>query len=267
MSSAWIIFIVVLSALLLTVVVLFLLFFFQERLIFQAEEVPEDYQFEFKSPFEELFFEPRKGVRLNAVLFKAKDSKGLVIFFHGHSGSNATWGYAAEEIIKNGWDCFIYDYRGYGKSTGKHRTELSVHKDAEFVHEIMAERYAGQELIFVGQSLGSGIATRLAMSAVPKKLLLITPYYNFNDVVHFHYPFLPARMMLKYKFATNKIIGDVQCPVHLIHGTKDTLVPFESSIRLSSLSENVQLTAVQGGVHGDLQNFEEYEGWVKELLG
>ncbi len=92
MSTAWIIFIVVLSALLLILIALFLLFVFQERLIFKPEAVPEDYQFEFNLPFEELFFEPRKGVRLNAVLFKAKESKGLCLFFHGHSGSNAHLG-------------------------------------------------------------------------------------------------------------------------------------------------------------------------------
>lgn len=266
MSTAWIIFIVVLSALLLIVIALFLLFVFQERLIFQPEEVPEDYQFEFNLPFEELFFEPRKGVRLNAVLFKAKESKGLCLFFHGHSGSNATWGYVAEEIVKNGWDCLVYDYRGYGKSTGKHRAEISLHKDAEFVYEVMSERCDGKEVVFIGQSLGSGIATKLATKFVPKKLLLITPYYNFTDVVHFHYPFLPARMMLKYRFTTNKLITELKCPVYLIHGTKDTLVPFESSIRLSSLSDNVQLTTVQGGNHGNLQTFEEYRELMKEVL-
>jgi pimeloyl-ACP methyl ester carboxylesterase len=266
MSTGWIITIVVLSVLLLIALILFLLFFFQERLIFQAEEVPEDYQFEFNLPFEEIYFQPRRGVRLNSVLFKAKDSKGLVLFFHGHSGSIATWGYVAEEIVKIGWDCLVYDFRGYGKSSGKHRTEISLHKDAEFIFEVMKERYSENDMIFVGQSLGSGIATKLATLHTPRTLLLITPYFNFTDVVHFHYPFLPARMMLKYQFATNKLITEVACPVFLIHGTKDQLVPFESSIRLSSLSENIRLTTVQGGEHGNLQTYSEYETLFREIL-
>ena len=255
-----------LSVIALLFLTLFILFLNQEKLIFRPERIPNDYAFEFQNEFEEFYFEPKKGVRLNAVLFKAKESKGLVLYFHGHRGSIASWGYVADQIVASGWDCLVYDYRSYGKSNGKIMSELSLHKDAQFVYEVMTASYDPSSIILFGQSLGSGIASKLASEQEAKSLLLVTPYFNFTDVVRFHYPFLPVRFLLKYKLATNKYLKNVKVPVYLIHGTKDELIQYESSIRLSALSDNITLSTVSGGDHGNLEEFDEYKELIKEVL-
>ena len=266
MSGMFIGFLIGGSALALAMISLFILFLNQEKLIFRPEKIPSDYNFEFQHEFEELFLEPKRGIRLNAVLFKSKESKGLVLYFHGHRGSIASWGYVADDIVENGWDCLVYDYRSYGKSNGKIISELSLHRDAQFIYDVMSERYKGKDIILFGQSLGSGIAAKLATENKIKALLLVTPYFNFTDVVRFHYPFLPVRFLLKYKLTTNKSLPQIKVPVYLIHGTKDELIQYESSIRLSSLSDNIQLTTVNGGLHGNLQDFEEYQMLLSEIL-
>lgn len=254
------------SVIALVFLVLVLLFLNQEKLIFRPERIPDDYKFEFKHQYEEFFFEPKRGIKLNAVLFKSKEAKGVVIYFHGHRGSIASWGYVADDIIENGWDCLVFDYRSYGKSNGKIISEQSLHKDAQFIYDVMKERYHKKEIIIFGQSLGSGIASKLAMENPCKALVLVTPYFNFTDVVRFHYPFLPVRFLLKYKLTTNKFISKVNAPIYLIHGTKDELIQYESSIRLTELSEQISMTTINGGLHGNLQEFDEYKETLKEIL-
>lgn len=266
MSGIALALIIGISVLLLALISLIILFFNQEKLIFRPEKIPQDYRFEFDHEFEEFFLEPKRGIRLNAVLFKCQKPKGLVLYFHGHRGSIASWGYIADDIVKSGWDCLVFDYRSYGKSNGVINSESVLYKDAQFVYDLMSARYHGKNIVLFGQSLGSGIAAKIATENKTKALILVTPYYNFTDVVRFHYPFLPVRFLLKYKLPTNKYIKKLKCPIYLIHGTKDELIQYESSIRLAALSDNIQLTTVNGGLHGNLQEFDKYVQLIEQIL-
>ncbi len=243
-----------------------MLFSYQERLIFHPEDIPDDYLYDFPWEFEEMYFEPRRGISLNAVLFKANQPKGLVLFFHGNSGSIASWGEVAKEVLENGYHMLMYDYRGFGKSTGKTILELPMHKDAEFIYGVLRDRYPDLPIVLFGQSLGTGIASRLASRVDARSLILITPYFNFTDVVRFHYPFLPVRRLLKYTFNNNRYLADVKCPVHIIHGTKDEMIPYESSIRLNAINDEFVLTTINGGNHGNLQQYEEYQRAIEVAL-
>jgi fermentation-respiration switch protein FrsA (DUF1100 family) len=80
-------------------------------------------------------------------------------------------------------------------------------------------------------------------------------------------PFMPLSLLIKFPLPTYKWIKYVKCPIHIIHGTKDTLIPFKSSIRLSQLNaKNTRLYAVIGGGHKDLNNFESYHKMLYEIM-
>lgn len=251
----------------LLVLMMYILYRKQERLIFYPETLPNDYKFDFEQPIEELNFNTRRGVSINALLFKAKNSKGLIIYCHGNAGSIASWGHRANDFLPHSWDVLVWDYRGYGKSTGKIKREKMVHNDADFIYHEMLKKYDKEKINFVGCSLGTGVAAKLAVQYPSSFLILITPYFNFKHTVDHHYPFIPTSMILKYRFKTNEYLQDVTCPVILLHGTNDQTVPYESSIMLSHLNpDKIKLVTIQGGSHNNLPEYPLFQETVKKAL-
>jgi alpha-beta hydrolase superfamily lysophospholipase len=238
----------------------------QEKMIFQPDHLPRSFTFNFQGEFRELYYEVAPNILLHAILFKIENPKGLLLYFHGNAGSLSSWGQWAAVFQKEGFDVLMYDYRGYGKSGGKIRNESSIHSDAEFIYHRIIQKYEGKRIVFYGRSLGTGIATKLAAKYTPEQLILTTPYFNFKEVVRFHYPYLPADTILKYRFRTDKYIVEVKCPVELFHGTQDELVPYENSLKLAKLGNHIHLTTLEGGMHGDLNSFPEFRRRLKELL-
>ena len=104
-------------------------YFFQEHLIFHTERLSEKYKFSFENKFEEKTYKTDDGNTISALLFKAENSKGIVYYHHGNAGNLESWGLKANDFLDKGYDLLIYDYRGYGKSTGKIKSEKMASND------------------------------------------------------------------------------------------------------------------------------------------
>lgn len=239
---------------------------FQERIIFHPEKLSNKYKFVFDVPFEELFYETKDGNKINALLFKAENSKGIVYYHHGNAGNLESWGTRAIDFTSRGYDVLMYDYRGYGKSTGRIKNEKMLYGDALIIYKKLLYDYKERDIILYGVSLGSGIAAELANYNHPSKLILETPYYNFYDVAKFHYPYLPNSLLLHYQFKTDQFLPKIENPVYLFHGTEDETVPYSSSVRLAKLSDNIKLFTIEDGSHNNLNTFHDYHQWLGEIL-
>ncbi len=103
----------------------FLFWSFHPQLLFQPTFLPTDFQYNFKSSFKEVNFEPENDVRLNALWFSSpavQKKRKIVLFFHGNRDNLTRWGREYTERFTNcGYDVLMYDYRGYGKSRGVHQ--------------------------------------------------------------------------------------------------------------------------------------------------
>jgi len=241
----------------------------QESLIFYPETLPPDYPFAFSGPFEEMAV-PVEAAALNALLFKVPNPKGGVLYFHGNAGSLRTWGDVANEFTTRGYDVVMPDYRGYGKSTAKIRSEDMLHRDAAFAYRYLREHYQENEIVIYGRSLGSGLGVYLAKSSNPRMLILESPFFSFREVAKYHYPFLPDfffNRILRYQIRSDVWISEVRCPVYLMHGTKDEIVPYESSIKLLKLIKKAgKLITVEGGGHNDISDFKVYQDQLDQIL-
>ena len=122
------------------------------------------------------------------------------------------------------YDVVLVDYRGFGKSTGK-RGEADMLKDMQIVYENLMASYGEANLIVYGRSLGSGFAAKLAADNSPRYLILDAPYYNFKKAVERFLPFLPLQIVLRYHLRTDRWIPKIKCPIYILHGTKDWLIP------------------------------------------
>jgi len=234
------------------------IYFLQEKMIFQGESLPADYPFEFEDKFIERYFNVEQGVELHALHFKVENPKGVILYFHGNAGSLRSWGGVYKNYLKYGHDFLIYDYRGYGKSMGTIHSENQLFKDAQFIYDDVKNEYTEDKVILISRSLGSGIASYLANKNNPKMLVLETPYSSLTSVAKHHYPFLPG-FMLKYPLKTIDYLQDVSCPVFLIHGTEDEVIPFQESEKLKGLLKSEQnFFIISQSHHNDLDTFPEY---------
>lgn len=246
--------------------ILLSIYFLQEKLIFNPVRLPLDYKFPFDHEFEELYIEVDLGVELNALLFKAKSSKGLIFYIHGNADNLRYWGENAAFFLDCGYDVFMYDFRGFGKSGGKIKGERNLQRDAKSLYRKMCNRYTEEQIIIYGFSIGTGIATRLASKNNPKALILEAPYFNFISLVRYHKAYLPAELISKYHFRTNRYLPNVKAPITIFHGTDDRKVPFYLGAKLKDLNPNIHFVAVQDATHNDMQSMDLYRKEIKELL-
>lgn len=244
-----------------------LVYLIQDKVIFFPEPLPYNYSYVFPFSFKEYFLDEDTGGVINVLHFKPEGiaSKGIVIYFHGNAGNLALWGLRAENFLSQGYQVVMYDYKGFGKSRGK-RTEKSMYRTAEHVYQFTKTLGDFEQIVFYGISLGSGFATYLATKHPCDQLILETPYYSILSMGQRMLPFLPIRWLLKYHVRTDLNLPKVSCPITLIHGDEDELIPFADSLKLKKENPHIELITIQGGTHNDLDLKEEYHEVLEKTL-
>ena len=232
----------------------------QEKLIFVPNHISDFKKYRFVHPFEGRFFDTSDEGKIHSLHFKVENSKGLLLYLHGNTGSIKRWGYMAEELLDFGYDVLLLDYRGYGLSTGK-KSERIMHRDMQEIYEEICQEYDGKKKVIYGRSLGTGFAVHLASLVNVDTLILETPFYSLLDVAYRHFPFLPMHLLLRYKFYSNIYLAAVQAKIHIFHGTKDRIVPYKSAYKLFVKYQNeldIEMTTLVGGRHNNLNTFPQF---------
>jgi len=241
------------------------LYTIQERFIFVPEKLAPDFAFDLPSNCTELTLNTH-GARLNALYFQAETPRGVVLYLHGNGGSLRTWGGVAEPFLKAQLDVYIFDYRGYGKSTGSITSEAQLLSDVSHAYAYVCGRYAESKILVYGCSLGTGLATYIASLHRPCQLILEMPYFSMVDLAQRRMPFFPMRF-LKYTLRTDRWISKVRCPIYLFHGDRDELIPYTSSQRLLPLIRaRHRLFTIPGAGHNDLRSFDEFRQGLDTVL-
>tara|TARA_R110002049_G_scaffold99113_4_gene241666 strand:+ start:461 stop:1339 length:879 start_codon:yes stop_codon:yes gene_type:complete len=244
------------------------LYYLQDYMLFKPEKLSKDFEFYYENQdTKEYNLETRDGAIINGLLFKTKsESKGIVLYLKGNSKSIKGWGKFAVDFTRHGYNVLMVDYRGFGKSTGR-RSQKAIKRDLQEVYNKIKERTNEDRIILYGRSLGSGFAAKLASMNNPKMLVLDAPYYSLTKVTARYAPFMPLSLLIKYPLPTYKWLKYVQCPIHIIHGTNDKLIPYKTSVKLSKVSPKLtKLHSVIGGGHKNLNNFESYHKMIHEIL-
>lgn len=244
-----------------------LFYFIQDKLIFKPEKLSKDFVFQYENQVvEEYNFELRDGVLINGLHFKTENPKGVVYYLKGNSRSIKGWGKFAVDFTLHGWDVIMIDYRGFGKSKGK-RTQQTMKDDALFIYDKIKEKVDEKYIIVYGRSLGTGLATKVASINNPRMLILTCPYYSMSNNVKRYMPFLPTGIVMRFSMPTYKWMKYVKCPIKIIHGTNDRVIPMKSSVRLSKINPKLtRLYPIIGGGHKNLHNYEGYHRALKEIL-
>jgi len=249
-------------------VISIVLYYVQDYFLFKPEKLPKDFQFYYENQeTEEHNMETRDGAVINGLLFKPKNkSKGVVLYLKGNSKSIKGWGKFAVDFTRHDYSVLMIDYRGFGKSTGK-RSQKAIKRDLQEIYNLLKEKTTEDRITVYGRSLGSGFATKLASVNNPRMLILDAPYYSLTKVTGRFMPFMPLSILMKYPLPTYKWLKYVKCPIHIIHGTHDKLIPFKTSVKLSQIQPKItRLYTVIGGGHKNLNNFESYHKMLGEII-
>jgi alpha-beta hydrolase superfamily lysophospholipase len=234
------------------------IYFFQHFFFFRPERLRSSFQYKYPFPFEEFDFTMEDGGQINAIFFKVPNSRGVVFYLKGNSKSIKGWGKFAKDFLSNGYDFFMMDYRGFGKSRGK-RTQTRILNDAQYLYKWLSQIYPEDKIVLYGRSWGSGIAARLASWNKPRMLILDSPYFSFIYNANRYLFFMPLKWLLRYNLRTDQYLKATECPVHIIHGTRDRLISFEQSAKLKALyPDKITLHAIEGARHNNLPDYPSF---------
>ncbi len=194
------------------------------------------------------------GVRLHGWLAEPVDqpSAGVLVWFHGNAGNLFDRVELLVDLARRGHRVLILDYRGYGRSEGR-PSEPGLAKDARAVWRCLVEEraVAGERIVLFGKSLGGAVAVRLATEVEPAGLIVQSSFTSVPAMAARHYPFVP-QSLVRTKMSSIDRIGQVTCPVLIIHGTHDEIVPYDMGEALfNAAPEPKQLHPVQGATHND----------------
>ena len=235
----------------------------QESLLFYPAPLAQDYRFAIPDVHEVRI--DVDGASLSALHMRLPDPKGVVFFLHGNAGNLASWFADSAFYRKANYDLFMIDYRGYGKSSGRIRSEQELRADVRKAWEVVAPLYAGKRTVIYGRSLGTALAVGLAANVQPDLTILVSPFWSAADLAHVYFPWAPAAL-LRYPLATNIDLRAIRTPVLLVHGERDTLIPADNSERLLAVTPNGAIVRVRGAGHNDIQEFDEYRDALARRL-
>ncbi|MFA4944807.1 MAG: alpha/beta hydrolase [Lentisphaeria bacterium] len=227
---------------------------FQKRLVFFPERELPFTPASAGLAFEDRWLATPDGIRLHAWWIPAAPGpeKGVILHTHGNAGNIAHRLDKAAAWSRAGYATLLLEYRGYGRSGGA-ITEAGLYRDAATAwrHLTMEKGIPPRRIIIFGTSLGGAVAAHLAQGKGPAGLVLESSFLSLPDVAAHHYPWLPVRLLLRYRFPTGEFLAKVACPVLVLHGPADEIVPYANGRRLYERAHGPkQFLPLRGG-HND----------------
>lgn len=238
----------------------------QERLLFQPDPWPGQDPPALSEPDVRSVWVDVDGARLHALHLQRPGARGLVFFLHGNAGNLASWFVNTEYYRRAGYDLFMLDYRGYGRSSGQISSEAQLMADVRAAFAQVAPQYQGRPVVVYGRSLGSGLAAQLATEVQPALTVLVSPYRSMAALAAEQYPFVPTAL-LRYPLRTDQALGRIRGPVYLVHGEQDRLIPPAHSVALQgSLGDRGRLLRLPDAGHNDIHESPAYLEGLRAAL-
>ena len=247
--------------------IVMVLFLFQSRLVYfpnigrEFSATPQAYGLDFES----VNIPTDDGETLHAWWVPAKDARGTILFFHGNAGNIS---HRIDYLLmfrKLGYATLIFDYRGYGNSTGS-PSEAGTDRDAAAAWRWLTQTRGlrPEEIVYVGESLGAAVASGLAVRHPPRALVLLSTFTSVPDLGAKIYPFIPVRLISRYSYDNRAHVRQIKVPVLVAHSRQDDIIPFAHGQEIFlAANEPKQFLEMSGG-HNDGFIFMR-EDWVGVL--
>lgn len=228
-----------------------LLFVFQSRLIYPAPQT----RVPVTPGYEEVLLETEDRLQIRAFYRKADTGKPTILYFHGNGGTLTGASVSNAAAVEAGIGALLVEYRGYGSNPGK-PSEKGLYRDGEAAARwLRANGVEPGQTVVVGNSIGSGVASHIALSMVddgapPAGLILIAPFTSLPDIAAEKLRWLPARFLLRESYDNSSRLQRIgQVPVLIQHGEADTLIPASHGRALSQIAGRSCFQSFGGSGH------------------
>lgn len=162
----------------------------------------------------------------------------VMLYFHGNAGNLGDRSEKLHFFLEKGFGVLAVSWRGYGNSEGS-PSETGLYNDARAALKWLAEKgYKPNDIFIYGESLGSGVAVQMATEFKAKAIILEAPYTSISDRAAQLYPYIPVKLLLKDHFDSISKIKNVEVPVMIFHGYRDTVMPISHSRKILAAANN-----------------------------
>jgi pimeloyl-ACP methyl ester carboxylesterase len=245
---------------------------YQHLLYFQPKSLNANHIFTFpvrlkfatlKIPFDE-------NTQIDVVKFRAdaqyQKPKGVVLFFHGNRFNVEHYSTYAPYFTGHGYEVWMPDYPGYGRSTGE--IEMEVLDDlAVQLYKLARTQFAPGEIVVYGKSLGTGVASFLASQRDCRHLILETPYYSLSSLTQAYAYFLPIPNLIRFNLKTGAYFKEVGAPITVLTAAKDELIPLSNSLRLlTAMKKGDAFYIVDKAGHNGLPLQKQYHDIIDSIF-
>jgi fermentation-respiration switch protein FrsA (DUF1100 family) len=198
---------------------------------------------------------------------------GHVLLCHGNAGNVGDRLPHVALLSAAGFDVLAFDYRGYGRSTGR-PSEHGTYRDARSARDALLgqDGVDAARLLYLGESLGGAVALALSVDLPPAGLILQSAFTSVRDMARLHYPFIP-RALVPDAYPSLRLIRRLQAPLLMLHGAGDRIVPLMHGEALfEAAPDPKRLEVFAGAAHNDLIGsagrrwIEAIGGWASDVF-
>lgn len=209
---------------------------FENRLVYYPDRVIHRTPRSVGLTYTDVRFEAADGSLLDGWYVPSSTPRAVVLICHGDAGNISTRIPLLEGLHKLRLSAFIFDYSGYGRSSGR-PSERGTYLDAAAAWHWLAANVPGAgtsrlPLVVMGRSLGGPIAAYVASIHRPAALVLDSTFPSLRSLVRDRAPYLPVRLLLRYRYDTLAFLRGLHCPTLVVHSRNDTVVPIAEGRRL-----------------------------------
>lgn len=216
---------------------------------------------------EEVFLTADDGTKIQAWFRTPDNGCDMTIFLHGNYGSLDDRADKLKQLADMGYGFIIPAWRSFGKSEGEPNME-NLYSDARTVIKFAASKgYNTENIIMIGESLGTGIATKMANEFSFKGLFLITPYTSIADRAGEIYPGMPTKTLTKDNYKVLENIATIKQPLLIIHGTNDTIIPHSHSEKIIAAAMEPKKLVIYPGIGHSNYNIKAVFTEMKNYFG
>jgi hypothetical protein len=245
--------------------IILILWALQSRFLYPA---PQTYA-PLTNGYEDVVLGTSDGLALRAFYRGARPGMPTAVYFHGNGGTLTGASVSNTAMVEAGIGTLLLEYRGYGGNPGD-PSEEGFYRDGEAAMEWLAlQGIALDETIIIGNSIGGGVATEMALRHGPAALILVAPFTSLPGAAASNLWWLPARMLVRDQYRNAEKLGQITAPILIQHGDADTLIPDEHGRALSALAQRGTFQSFAGSGHAlsfESRSQAARRDWVLELV-
>jgi fermentation-respiration switch protein FrsA (DUF1100 family) len=197
------------------------------------------------------------------------DGRRVVLFCHGNAGNRTHRVGTLRAFHDMGFDVFLFDYRGYGLSTGT-PTEEGTYADARAAWRYLVEKrhIPPRSIAVFGRSLGGAVAAQLATEVKPAALIVDSTFSSARDMAAHMFPYLPVRLLCRFDYNTRAAVVRASVPLLVAHSPLDEIVPFQFGRAVFDAAPEPKVFVEESGGHNDggLESDAAYRAALKEFV-